>query len=111
MGPPEIGGPIQRGKVFMKRYIVIRVLQAIVTVIGVSILTFLLTHVSGDPVQLMAPQDATQEDVEELRVILGLDKPIHVQYWTYATNAIRGEFGESLRWDMPAIEMFIHDLM
>ena len=90
----------------MKRYIVIRILQAFVTIIGVSIITFLLTQLSGDPVQLMAPQDATQEDVEELRVILGLDRPIHVQYWSYITDAIRGEFGESLRWDMPAIDMF-----
>ena len=54
------------GKVFMKRYIVIRILQAIVTVIGVSILTFLLTHLSGDPVQLMAPQDATAEFGREI---------------------------------------------
>jgi peptide/nickel transport system permease protein len=90
----------------MIRYILIRILQAIVSIIGVSIITFFLTHLSGDPVQLMAPTDATVEDMQELRVTLGLDKPFHVQYWSYATKAIRGDFGESLRFEKPAFEMF-----
>jgi peptide/nickel transport system permease protein len=85
---------------------VIRILQAIVSIIGVSIITFILTHISGDPVQLLAPQEATLEDMQELRVSLGLDKPLYVQYWSYASKAIRGDFGESLRFNRPAIDMF-----
>jgi len=90
----------------LKRYILIRILQAFVAILGISVITFFLTHLSGDPVLLMVPQDATLEDIEEMRVILGLDKSIQSQYWTYISNAVKGNFGKSLRWDMPAIQMF-----
>ena len=90
----------------MTRYILIRILQAMVSIIGVSIITFFLVHLSGDPVQLMAPIDATKEDMQELRVTLGLDRPLHVQYWNYAKKAVRGDFGESLRFAKPAFDMF-----
>jgi len=90
----------------MKRYIAIRLIQAVITIIGISMIVFLLTHLSGDPVMLMAPQNATQEDLEAIRRDRGLDKPIYIQYYRYITGAVRLDFGESLRWKMPAIEMF-----
>jgi len=91
----------------MKRYILRRILQAVITVIGISILVFLLTHLSGDPVVLMAPQAASAEDLEEIRKNLGLDKPIYIQYFKYISGAIVGDFGDSLRWDMPALTLFM----
>ncbi|MBW2061702.1 MAG: ABC transporter permease [Deltaproteobacteria bacterium] len=91
----------------MKRYILRRLVQAVITIIGISIIVFLLTHLSGDPVALMAPQNATKEDLEQIRIDRGLDKPIYVQYWKYISGVVVGDFGESLRWDMPAIEMFL----
>ena len=91
----------------MKRYIIRRIGQAIVTVIGISILTFLLTHISGDPVALLAPQNATEADLDEIRQQHGLDKPIYVQYWKYIKGAVRLDFGASLRWDRPAFELFV----
>ncbi len=91
----------------MKRYILKRLGQAVITVIGISIIVFLLTHLSGDPVALMAPQNATKEDLEQIRKDRGLDKPIYVQYWRYISGVVRGDFGESLRWNMPAIDMFL----
>jgi peptide/nickel transport system permease protein len=91
----------------MKRYILRRVGQAVITIIGISMVVFLLTHLSGDPVALLAPQNATKEDLEQIRIDRGLDKPIYVQYWRYISGAVRGDFGESLRWKMPAIEMFL----
>lgn len=90
----------------MKRYIAIRLIHAVITIIGISMIVFLLTHLSGDPVMLMAPQNATEEDLQAIRIDRGLDKPIYVQYYRYVTGAVRGDFGESLRWKMPAIEMF-----
>ncbi|MBW1711387.1 MAG: ABC transporter permease, partial [Deltaproteobacteria bacterium] len=80
---------------------------AFITVIGISMIVFLLTHLSGDPVALMAPQSATKEDLEQIRKDRGLDKPIYVQYWKYVSKAVQGDFGESLRWNMPAIDMFL----
>jgi peptide/nickel transport system permease protein len=91
----------------MKRYILRRILQAVITVIGISIIVFLLTHLSGDPVVLMAPQAASAEDLEEIRKNLGLDKPIYIQYFKYISGAIVGDFGDSLRWDMPALTLFM----
>ncbi|MBW2092486.1 MAG: ABC transporter permease [Deltaproteobacteria bacterium] len=91
----------------MKRYILKRLGQAVITIIGISIIVFLLTHLSGDPVALMAPQNATKEDLEQIRKDRGLDKPIYVQYWKYISSVVRGDFGESLRWNMPAINMFL----
>lgn len=91
----------------MKRYILRRILQAVITVFGISIIVFLLTHLSGDPVVLMAPQAASAEDLEEIRKHLGLDKPIYIQYFKYISGAIVGDFGDSLRWDMPALTLFM----
>lgn len=90
----------------MKRYIVIRLGQSVITIVGISLIVFGLTHLSGDPVALMAPQNATQADMDEIRIQRGLDKPIYIQYWRYISGAVRGDFGESLRWDMPAFKMF-----
>ncbi len=91
----------------MKRYILRRLAQSVITILGISIIVFLLTHLSGDPAALMASQSATKEDLEEIRRDRGLDKPIYVQYWRYISRAVRGDFGESLRWTMPALEIFL----
>lgn len=56
---------------------------------------------------LMAPQAASAEDLEAIRKNLGLDKPIYVQYFKYISGAIVGDFGDSLRWDMPALTLFM----
>jgi len=84
--------------------------QAIITVIGISMIVFLLTHLTGDPVALMASATATEEDLDQIRKELGLEKPIYVQYLVYISGAIRGDFGKSLRWSMPAIQMFMQRL-
>jgi len=91
----------------MKRYIIRRIGQAIITIIGISIMVFLLTHISGDPVALLAPQNATEADLDEIRKQHGLDRPIYVQYWKYIKGVVRGDFGASLRWDRPAFELFV----
>ncbi len=90
----------------MKRYILKRIGQALITIIGISMIVFFLTHLTGDPVALMAPQSATLEDLEKIRVEYGFDQPIYVQYWKYISGAVRGDFGKSIRGNMPAIEMF-----
>jgi len=90
----------------MKRYILKRIGQAFITIIGISMIVFLLTHLTGDPVALMAPQSATLEDLEKIRIDYGFDKPIYVQYWKYISGAIRGDFGKSIQANIPAIEMF-----
>jgi peptide/nickel transport system permease protein len=90
----------------MKRYILKRVGQAFITIWGISVIVFFLTHLTGDPVALMAPQSATQEDLDQIRKEYGFDQPIYVQYGKYISGVIRGDFGKSIRGNMPAIRMF-----
>ena len=91
----------------MKKYIVGRIVQAIVCIIGVSIIVFALTRITGDPVLLMVPPEATEQDIQEMRTMLGLDQPIYVQYGKFISGAVRGDFGQSIRWSIPCLELFI----
>jgi peptide/nickel transport system permease protein len=91
----------------MKRYIFNRVIQALVCIVIITIIVFSLTRISGDPVMLMVPPEATEEDVEKMREVLGLKEPIYVQYWRFISKAVKGDFGNSLRWNVPGIELFL----
>lgn len=89
----------------MFRYIVKRVLQMIPTLIGVSIITFILVHsVPGDPAQLIAGHEASAEEVQLVRERLGLDRPLHVQYLNYVADLAKGDLGISMRSDRPVLE-------
>ena len=89
----------------MTRFIVIRLLQAFVTLIVISMIIFALARASGDPVMLMAPPMATLADIERVQKHLGLDKPIYEQYWIFLKNVARGDFGESIRNRQPVTEL------
>jgi peptide/nickel transport system permease protein len=80
----------------MRTFIARRLAQAVVVCIGISIITFLLLHVVGDPVLLLLPQTASDADVALLKQKLGLDRPLVVQYGRFLADAARGDFGESL---------------
>lgn len=54
-------------------------------------------HLSGDPIRLLAPIDTTAEELEAIRKLHGLDRPVFVQYWNFLTGVLRGDFGKSLR--------------
>ncbi len=87
----------------MGTYIARRLLSAVIVLIGVSLIVFVLTHLSGDPVSLLLPSDATQEDVTAFRASLGLDEPLPVQFLAFLGKAAQGDFGESLRHRQPAL--------
>ena len=61
-------------------------------------------NASGDPAQLLMPTEATEQDIEEMRRALGLDRPLYVQYWNFLSNALQGDFGTSLRSRQPAMD-------
>jgi peptide/nickel transport system permease protein len=92
----------------MRRYILRRVILAIITLIGVSIIIFVAARLSGDVALLIAPQDATEEQLQTIRVQLGLDKPLPVQYYIYVKNALEGDFGQSIRYAQPAMHIIIN---
>lgn len=88
----------------MQRYVVIRIFQTIITLLILSIVIFALVRFSGDPASLMLSENATEEDYEHMRAVLGLDKPMHVQYGIFIVKAVRGDFGESIRTRRPVLD-------
>lgn len=91
----------------MRRYVLKRLLLGIVTLIGVSIIVFLAARLSGDVALLLAPELATEEEVQEIRVELGLDKPLPVQYYIFVKDALQGDFGQSIRYKKPAMQVIL----
>lgn len=91
----------------MGRYIIRRLLQAILVVFGISLIVFMVLRLSGDPARLMLPMDATNADVEVLRQALGLNDPLPVQYFTFMSGVLHGDFGISLRHQQPALQLVL----
>lgn len=81
----------------MIAFIVRRLLQALLVMVTVAFVAFLLFQYVGDPVAQLLGQDATSQQIAELRGQLGLDRPFVVQFGVFIANAIQGEFGMSLR--------------
>ena len=81
----------------MLAFILRRLIQAVVVMVTVAFFAFLLFQYVGDPVLAVLGQDATAQEVRQMRVDLGLDKPFIVQFWHFLSNAVQGEFGISLR--------------
>ena len=81
----------------MFAFILRRLLQAVVVMVTVALVSFLLFQYVGDPVVFLLGQDATPDQVAELRAALGLDQPFFVQFGHFLANAVQGEFGLSLR--------------
>jgi ABC-type dipeptide/oligopeptide/nickel transport system permease component len=91
----------------MRSYISRQLIQLVVVVLGISLLAFAILHVLGDPVLLLLPQNAGKEEFERYRHLLGLDKPLYVQYWKFLSKAVLGDFGKSWYADTPAFRLVI----
>lgn len=89
----------------MTRYLVNRLLQAIPTVLLVSILVFLMLHaLPGDPAEIFVGENqATPEMLEKIREDMGLNRPLTEQYLSYMANALRGDLGRSLNNNRPVL--------
>ena len=81
----------------MFAFIVRRLAQAALVMVTVAFISFMLFQFVGDPVVFLLGQDATPEQVSEIRGALGLDQPFIVQFWHFLGHALQGEFGISLR--------------
>ena len=81
----------------MLSFILQRLFQAVIVMVTVAFISFLLFQYVGDPVVFLLGQDATPDQIRELRADLGLDKSFVVQFWNFLANAVQGEFGLSLR--------------
>lgn len=89
----------------MNAYIVRRLLTLILILFGMSLMTFVITRVvPSDPAQAIAGVDAKPEAVQTIRKELGLDRPLHEQYWRYISHLVRGDLGLSFLNRQPVID-------
>jgi len=87
------------------RMIIRRLLWLGLVVLGVSMITFVVSHlIPGDPARLIAGERATDEIVAGIRQHLGLDRPLYVQYWRYLAGLLHGDLGTSIRTSRPVLE-------
>jgi len=89
----------------MQRYVLKRIVQSVLTLLVLSMLIFIVCRLTGDPVTLMLPDDASYEDVAQLRTALGLDRPLPVQYWLFLSSAVQGDFGRSIKGQVPVLDL------
>jgi len=84
-----------------------QIIRIILVLFGISTIAFFLIHLSGDPVLLMLPPEATQEEVEAFRRQMGFDRPLSEQYLHFLSQAVRGDFGNSLKFNQPSLEVVL----
>ncbi len=89
----------------MLAFVLRRLYQAALVMVTVAFIAFMLFQYVGDPITFMLGQDATPEQVAELRAALGLDQPFVVQFWHFLANAVQGDFGISLRQGTPVSQL------
>ena len=95
----------------MRSYLLRRLWQSAVTLVGVSVLVFVILRViPGDPAKMLLPEGAPQAAVEELNRHLGLREPLWVQYGIFLRSIVRGDFGQSFQYRAPALDVVVERL-
>ncbi len=94
----------------MKTYIARRMLQGLIVLFIVSFIAFFIFQYLGDPVLTLAGRYATVEQREEVRSLLNLDQPFYIQYFSFISNAVRGNFGMSYVSRVPVARLIIERL-
>ena len=96
----------------MRTYVVRRLWQSALTLVGVSVLVFVILRVvPGDPAKMLLPEGAPQSAIEELNRQLGLQEPLYVQYGLFVQSVFRGDFGQSFQYRAPALQVVTERLM
>jgi peptide/nickel transport system permease protein len=91
----------------MKRFIVKRMGYAMLSLLLLSLTIFLLVRLTGDPTVLLVEPGASKDDMEAIRVQLGLDRPIWVQYGQFMWSLAHGDFGHSFYYRTPVLELYM----
>jgi ABC-type dipeptide/oligopeptide/nickel transport system permease component len=91
----------------MHRYILSRLIQSVLILFGVLCIVFLMLRLTGDPVSMIVSRNASPEHIERLREEMGFNRPLIVQFGEFALNAIQGDFGDSNRHHMPAVQLIL----
>ncbi|MFD1385072.1 ABC transporter permease [Rhodanobacter aciditrophus] len=91
----------------MKHVFLKRALGSALSLLGLVVLVFFLSRLTGDPTALYLPIDASMESREQFRELHGLNDPILMQFGHYATDLLQGDFGESIRRSAPALDVVL----
>jgi peptide/nickel transport system permease protein len=91
----------------MRTFLVRRLLQSLVVLLGVSFVVFFILFLTGDPAAVLLPPEASAEDIRLFRERMGFDDPFFVQYGRFLAGAVRGSFGESIRHGEPAFDLVV----
>ena len=91
----------------MSRYLLRRLSHTVLVIVGISVISFFFLHLSGDPVGLILPQDATLEQIAALRQQMRLDEPIYMQYLHFVTSALQGDLGRSIYTREPVLRLIL----
>lgn len=94
----------------MGPFLLKRLAQIIPVLFIISFVIFALVYIAGNPVALMLPDDASQEEIDQLTVSLGLDRPFIVQYGNYLLHLVQGDFGDSFRYNTSALPLVLERL-
>ena len=94
----------------MQRYLIRRLVLAVVTLFAVSLIIFVLSRAAGDPVSLMLDEYSTQEDIDRLMAKLGTDKPYYQQYFFFLRDALQGDLGDSIHRKRPVTHIIMGSL-
>ena len=94
----------------MAAFLLRRLGHAAVSIVGASIVIFVISRLSGDPTALLVPPDAPASAIAATRSALGLDLPLWRQYVIFAAHALQGDFGQSYRWQTPALDLVLERL-
>lgn len=90
------------------RYLARRFLQALVVLFLVVTIVFGLSHMAANPVDILLPPGATQQQRAIETNLLGLDKPLIEQYWIFLRNVVTGHFGDSALFHVPIVPLVLH---
>jgi ABC-type dipeptide/oligopeptide/nickel transport system permease component len=91
----------------VKSYILKRLFHSVFVLIGISVVVFIILHLTGDPAALLMPMDATPEQVAQFRKEMGFTDPLLVQYWRFFKGTLRLDFGLSFRHSQPALDLVL----
>ena len=94
----------------MQKYILQRFFQGLILLVLVTMVVFFLGRLTGNPVDMMLPEDATEEEREEMIRKLGLDGSMFDQFVVFASDAAQGDLGLSVRYRQPAVDIFFQRL-
>jgi ABC-type dipeptide/oligopeptide/nickel transport system permease component len=94
----------------MWTFIIRRLIQSLIVIVGVTAITFVALQIGGDPTYLYVSERATEAEIQQTRVALGFDRPLHEQYLSFVGRLVQGDFGKSLSYKRPALDAVLESL-